>query len=356
MTKDKGENSPANKADEKTEEVKISNFAAKLGEETGGKYQVYVYRVLKDEESGRTKKPFVIKYTGQEPDPAEIAERFRGGQYLLQFIWTEKDGEQGSKGFTLDIDGDIFPPLPKQTPGLIQYGGNQNLSENMTLQLAFLNSVSEVLKAAYSSGGGNQKIVQQDPLDAFGGMLTMMETTFKKAMTMQSTIYERVFMKGLEDKYGLAPDGGALPVDGGEGSGLVGQYAPLIREVVDGLKTVVGLFGTVPPDVVKRVKKEPRFQELLKNKEALIVIGAALRKQFGDEEAIKHMRAFGVEMVFKKPLQIAKTPDIGGGGSNSAPGSGQRAPGAGSAPGQGSAGKVIPGAFRGQGKGKGMKG
>lgn len=259
MAKDKGENAPLGDADEKTQEIKISNFAAKLGEETGGKYQVYIYRVIKDDESGRTKKPFVTKCLGVEPDPAEIAERFRGGQYLLQFIWYEKDGEQRSKGFTLDIDNDVFPPLPKQNPALVQYGGNQNLSENMTLQLAFLNSVSEVLKAAYSSGGGNQKIIQQDPLDAFGGMLTMMETTFKKAMTMQSTIYERVFVKSLEDKYGLGADGAALPVDGGEGSGLVGQYAPLIREVVDGLKTVVGLFGTVPPDVVKRVKNEAPF-------------------------------------------------------------------------------------------------
>lgn len=354
MTKDKGESTPGKKTDD-FEIVKISNFAAKLGEETGGKYQVYVYRVVKDEDSGRYKKSFVHKYINTEPDPAEIAQRFRGGQYLLQFIWY-KDGEQQSHGETMDVDGDIFPPLPKEDNALIKYSGNSNLSENMQLQLAFISSVSEVLKAAYASGG-NQKIVQQDPLDAFGGMLAMMETTFKKAMTMQSTIYERVFMKGLEDKYGLA-DGGAVPVDGGEGSGLVGQYAPLIREIVDGLKTVVGLFGTVPPDVVQRVKKEPRFQELLKNKDALVVIGAALRKQFGDEEARKHMRAFGVEMVFKKPqsgLQIARTPEIGGGGSKNAPGSGQRAPGQGSGPGQGSPGKIIPGAFKGQGKGKGVK-
>jgi hypothetical protein len=339
MAKDKGENTPLSEADEKTQEIKISNFAAKLGEETGGKYQVYIYRIIKDDDSGRTKKPFVTKYIGQEPDPAEIAERFRGGQYLLQFIWYEKaGGEQHSKGFTLDIDNDVFPPLPKQNPAL-GYTGNPNLSENMQLQLAFLSSVSEVLKAAYSSGG-NQKIVQQDPMDAFGGMLSMIQGTFQKAMAMQSTIYERVYMKGLEDKFGLSPDG-SVPVDGGEGSGVVGQYAPLIREIVDGLKTVVGLFGTVPPDIVKKVKKDARFSELLKDKDALIVIGAALRKQFGDDKAREYMRKFGVEMVFKKPLQIVKTPPIGGADTKNAPGSGQRATNQGSGPGQGSAAHQV---------------
>lgn len=352
MSKDKGESTSESKKTDSVELEKISNFAAKLGEETGGKYQAYVYRVVRDEESGRYKKSFVYKYINQEPDPAEIANRFRGGQYLIQFIWY-KDGEQNSHGETMDVDPDAFPALPKQNPALVQYQGNSNLSENMQLQLAFISSTAEILKAAYSNGGGaNQKITQQDPMEAFGGMLAMMETTFKKAMTMQSTIYERVFMKGLEDKYGIGADGAPVPADGGENTGIVGQYAPLIREVVDGLKTVVGLFGTVPPDVVKKVKKEPRFQELLKNKDALVVIGAALRKQFGDVKAVEYMRAFGVEMVFKKPLQIANTPDIGGAAPGTQPGGGKPATNQGAAPGQGSAARTQPGPSRGKGKGK----
>lgn len=296
--------------DAETTEQQIANFAAKLGEQTGGKFQVYIYRLEKDEESGKLKKPFVKKYIGIEPDPSEIAERFRGGSYLCQFIWYVK-GEQKSKGWTIDVDEDAFPPLPKDK-SLIPYQVNPNLSETMQLQLATITAITEVMKAGYAAGnnGSGRNVEVRDPLEQFSGLMETMEASYGRAMQIQSKVMERVYTRSLENRFGLSPDGAGDPGAAAEEPGMIGQYGGMIKEIIGGLKYVVGLFGEVPSKVVEKVKKDERFRELLKDPKALTVIGSALRREFGDSQAAAYMEKFGVRMV-KRP-QIARTPEIPG--------------------------------------------
>jgi hypothetical protein len=293
--------------------AQIQAFAAKLGDEVGNQFTCYVYRVTRDEETGRIKKPFVKKYVGIEPDPLEIAEKFRGGTYAIQFIWKSKSkADTGNKSFTLDVDSDAFPAIPKNDKSIMPYAAS-GMSENMQLQLTTIQAISEVMKTAYSSGNAiNQKgVVQSDPLEMFTGLMETMEGSFARAMAIQSKIMERVFTRNMERQYGLGEEIIPGPVPGaGEDVGIVGKYAPVVREIVDGIKTVVGFFGTVPPDVVKKVKSNERFQGLLKDQKALVVIGQALRQEFGDQKAADLMHTFGVRMVIKdqKPERIAQTP------------------------------------------------
>jgi len=299
--------------EEKLVESQISNFAAKLGEETGGKYQVYIYRIVKDEESGRRKKPFLKKYVGVEPDPSEIAERYRGGTYLVQFIWYVGK-VQKHKAYTLDIDEDAFPPLPKQSGSVVPYVGAPGMSEPMQLQLTFIHEIAEVMKAAYSQNGA-AAIAPRDPLESMSGIMTTMEESYSRAMGIQSKIMERVFTRNMERTYGLGPEGGDTTETAREEedtAGIVGKYGTIVKEVVDGLKYVFSLFGAVPPKMIEKVKKDERFKELLKDPKALLVIGKALRAEFGDEKASETMRSFGVQMVIKKAGTVVRTPDIPG--------------------------------------------
>jgi hypothetical protein len=303
------------KDDESSVPALIQAFASKLGEETHNQFTCYIYRIVTDPETGRRKKPFVKKYVGIEPDPAEIAERHRAGTYLVQFIWYVK-GKQQSKAYSLDVDDEAFPPLPKTPAGaLVPY--NPGMSENMTLQLSMMHEISEIMKAAYSNNGGGSMrgTVQQDPLDMFSGLMETMEGSFSRAMAIQSKIMERVFTKNMEKVYGLNGEeiaGGSAPVGTMEETGIIGKYAPIVREVVDGIKTVIGFFGDVPPDVIKKVQSDGRFKELMKDQKALIVIGQALRREFGDQKAAEIMNSFGVRMIIKPTPEIARTPEIGG--------------------------------------------
>lgn len=326
-------------ADEQTVELKISAFAAKLGQETGNKFAVYIYRLLKEDEDGKKKKPFVKKYDGIEPDPAEIAERFRGGRYLVQFIWYVNK-KQFSKAYTLDVDEDAFPPLPKAGDrSLMPIGVNSSMSENMQLQMMTINAITEVMKSAYSSGNG-RAVVQSDPMETFAGLMSTMEESFSRAMMIQSKVLEKVYERNMSNMYGLtdnmsgSPAASTVAVDG---DGSLGKYGSLIKDVVDGLKMVVSMFGSVPDNVVKTVKESDRFKELIGDKQALVVVGNALRREFGDKRAADIMKSFGVQLVFKNPQMIAKTPEIPVSGAQDSP-SGSRG--------------ASPGSFRLPGGGK----
>jgi hypothetical protein len=314
MAKETEKDGPPVDVEEIAAEEKISNFARKIGEETSNKFTVYIYRSVKDEESGRTKKPFVKKYIGIEPDPQEIADKFRGGSYYVQFIWYIK-GKQQSKNFTLDIDEDAFPPLPKQQPNaLIPIpGAMSNMNEAMQMQYMTLNAVADVMKSAYASGNAGIAKAQQDPMEMFSGVLEAMENSFSRAMSINNQVMERVYLRNMEKKYGLGEESSlpALPAPEDE-SGLVGKYAPIVKDIVDGLKTVIGLFGEVPKKVVDKVKTDDRFKSLLKDPKALVVIGQALRREFGDIRAASMMESFGVRMVMKNGQAVTQTPDIPG--------------------------------------------
>jgi hypothetical protein len=138
-----------------------------------------------------------------------------------------------------------------------------------------------------------------------------MENSYSRAMAMQQKIMERVLTRKMEKDFGLAEEVPLDPdrADAGE-SVLIGKYTPIIREVVEGLKMVMGLFGTVPPEMVKKVQSDERFKGLLKDQKALVVIGQALRREFGDQRAGELMNTFGVRMVVKDPARIAQTPAI----------------------------------------------
>ena len=297
----------------------IQAFAAKLGDEVGDKFTCYVYRVVRDEETGKVKRPFIKKYVGVEPDPLELAEKFRGGTYQMQFVWKPKSKQdKGRKSFTLDIDHEAFPIIPKsQNSSIPQLAGGGPVSESMALQLATIHEISDVMKAAYSSSGPGRGPVQSDPMEMFTGLMETMETGFARAMSIQSKIMERVFTRNMEKQYGLVED--VQPdqlVAGPEEGGIVGKYAPIVKDVVDGLKQVVGFFGeNVPKDIVNKVKKDDRIKELLKDEKALLVIGQALRSEFGDNRASALMKLFGVQMVYKNPSPVAKTPEIGAAGA-----------------------------------------
>jgi hypothetical protein len=299
-------------SNEDTVPAQIQAFSEKLGEETGNKFTCYIYRIIRDEDSGRLKKPLVQKYHGVEPDPFEIATKHRGGTYLIQFIWRVK-GQQRNKSYTLDVDEEAFPPLPKNGSGenaVVPYDNQTGVPDSMRLQLAMMHEISEVMKAAYTGGGR-----VTDPMEQFSGLMATMENAFTNAMTMQQKIMERVMKRNMEQKFGLSDDvtaessamAGGNEID----QSMVSRYAPIVKEIVDGLKTVVGFFGSsIPPSVVKEVKSDERFKDILKDKDALVCIGSALRRQFGDERAAKLMNTFGVRMVITPNPQISKTPDI----------------------------------------------
>ena len=301
--KEQDESPQAVDVSEKITEVQISEFAAKLGEEIGNNYTVYIYRIVKDDLTGKTKHPFVLKLAGQEPDPLEIAERYRAGSYKIQFIWKDAKKRQQSKSYTLDIDADAFPPLVKNPAGIVQ--ANSNLSEPMQVQLMMIQSISEVLKAAYASNG-NGKRDTVDPMDQFSGMMETMETAYSRAMQLQQKVMERVITRNMESKFGLLPED---TISSGEGVAAaveepgIAKYAPLVRECVDGLRGLVSMFGdNVPKPIVQRVRDNGRFKTLLEDKRALIVIGQALRREFGDDRAARLMDAFGVKMVHRSSL------------------------------------------------------
>ena len=295
-----------------TVEKEINAFAAKLGQDTGNKYSCYVYRMVTDEETGRKKKPFCKKYVGVEPDPMEIAERFRGGTYLVQFIWYA-NREQKSKAYTLDVDTDAFPPLPK-TAGAFGANGQlipSNISEQMQLQMMTISSITEVLKAAYTN---NKPDLRADPLEQFSGVMEVMEGSFTRAMQLNQKVMERVYLKSMEKKYGLddveitqsSPQQVAS-----EETGIIGKYAPIIKQVVDGLSQIFSMFGDkVPKEIVQRVKSDNRFKSLLSDPKALVVIGTALKREFGQEKANEIMRMFGVKMVPRPISQVTVTPSV----------------------------------------------
>lgn len=293
---------------QKTEE-KISDFAKKLGEETSGNYSCYLYRIVKDEESGRTKKPFLFKYIGTEPDLQEIAEKYRGGSYLLQFSWKSGKGHKG-KAFSIDIDVEAWPVKPS---GHSMIGFSSGLSEPAQLQLAVIQGISEVMKSAYNNGPAAAPAVPSNPLEMFSGLMDAFETNFSRAMAIQSSVMERVYTRMLENRYGLdGQESGPAPGPIEEG-GVLSKYGGLIREVVEGIKTVIGLFGEIPENVIQKVKKDNRFQEVIKDKSALVVIGQALRREFGDKRAAEIMQSFGVKMLIRPvagPGETIRTPDI----------------------------------------------
>lgn len=292
-------------------EAQISAFAHKLGAETEGKFKVYVYRLVRDSESGRMSKPFIKKYEGIEPDPQEIAEKFRGGKYLISFCWS-KGKEHKSKSYTLDVDGDAFPLIPKASGTALQISGASGMSEGMQMQLAMMQTIGEVMKEAYRNGG-NAGADRADPMAQFSGLMEAMESTYSRAMNIQQKVMERVFTRSMENRFGIPHEGDgatATATAGEEPAGIVGQYAPIIREVVEGLKSVMALFGEVPKNVIQKVKTDERFKALVKDQRALVVVGQALRKEFGDGKAAEIMNSFGVRMVVKPAAQIANTPDI----------------------------------------------
>jgi hypothetical protein len=293
--------------------VQISSFASKLGEEVGDKFTCYVYRVVRDEETGKTKKPFVKKYIGVEPDPLEIAEKFRGGTYAVQFVWKKQSKtDTGNKSFTLDVDGGAFPPVSVPLPGsVVPYGNPSNVSESMALQMHTIHEIADIMKTAYGSrgdAGGRAPAVAADPLEMFGGLMETMETSFSRIMSIQQSVMERVLMRNMEKQYGIAEEVPAVDVPPGP-EGLIGKYAPIVNEVVSGIKTIIGFFGeNLPPEVVRKVTSNDRFKHLLKDEKAIVVIGQALRREFGDAKASDLMRTFGVRMVLRPPAQIAQTP------------------------------------------------
>jgi hypothetical protein len=293
--------------------AQIASFASKLGDEVGTKFRCYVYRVVKDPESGRTKRPFVKKYDGVEPDPCEIAEQFRAGTYSMQFVWKPRSkSDTGNKAFTLDVDENAFPPISKNT-AITPYGNTGgNMSEAMTIQLTMMHEISEVMKSAYQSGGNNLSRVgpNNDPMEMFTGLFEQMESGFTRAMAIQTKIMERVMQKKMENSYGLTDEVSPAPQLAGGDETIIGKYAPIVNEIVSGIKTVIGFFGeNVPANVVKKVKENERFQDLLKDQKALVVIGQALRREFGDEKAQNLMNTFGVRMVIQRPPSaVSQTP------------------------------------------------
>lgn len=299
-----------------TIEAQINAFASKLGEETENKYTVYIYRYLRNEESGRQERPFLCKMVGIEPDPQQIAEKYRGGKYIITFAWKKGKGDHKTKSYTLDVDPEAFPPLPKNSGGsfvpMIQGG---NMSDGMQLQLVMMQTIGEIMKEAYRN---NAAPVNQNPLDNFSGILEAVETNYTRMMAIQQKIMERVYQKSMERQYGLTGEGdagtaAAAAVEGAEDTGIMGKYVPLVKEIVDGLKTVFAFFGDkVPADVVKKVQNNDRFRALIKDPKALVVIGQALRREFGDDKARDVMRSFGVNMVIKPVPEIRRTPDIPG--------------------------------------------
>lgn len=291
--------------------AQITSFASKLGDEVGTKFRCYVYRVIKDPETGRTKRPFVKKYDGIEPDPCEIAEQFRAGTYSMQFVWKPRSkNDTGNKAFTLDVDENAFPPVIKNN-SVTPYGHTGNMSDAMTLQLTMMHEISEVMKSAYQSPANNQmRVPGNDPMEMFTGLFEQMESGFTRAMAIQTKIMERVMQKKMENSYGLTDENIQPAQIAGSDETIIGKYAPIVNEIISGIKTVIGFFGdNLPPTVVKKVKENERFKDILKDQKALVVIGQALRREFGDDKAQDLMNTFGVRMVIQRPLSnVSQTP------------------------------------------------
>jgi hypothetical protein len=295
-------------------ESQISNFAVKIGQETGNKFFVYIYRMVKNEETGRMDRPFLRRYNGVEPDPQEIAEKFRGGKYLVTFTW-KYGKQQKSKSYTLDIDADAFPPIPKEISGntsLISLAGNSGMSDAMKLQVIMMQTIGEVMKEAYKNNSSQNVQLASDPVEQFTGMLQSMEHNYSSLMAVQSKMFERVLSKNMEIKYGLEPDNGGVSGETATDQGILGQYGPLIKEIVGGLKAIFSVFGDkVPKEVINKVQSDDRFKELRSNPKALLAVGQTLRKEFGDAKAIDIMKSFGVVLKIK-PAETTTTPDIPG--------------------------------------------
>lgn len=296
-------------------EASILSFAQSLGEETKDNFKVFLYRWARDEETGKYKKKFLASLDSKQPDIDEIANRFRGGSYLLSFVY-KKGNIPKSKSFMLDIDEDSFPILPKNINGstnTFPMMGNSNLSESMQLQLMTLQSVSEIMKEAYR--GGNQGAVSNrfDPMEQFSGIMETVENTMQRTISIQQSIMERVFKKSMETRYGLLEENTPSTENqiSDNPNSVISQYTPMIREIVDGLKTVFSFFGDkVPEKLVQQVKSDERFKSIAKDPQALMVIGQALRKEFGDDKAGEIMKSFGVKMIIKKPIPVRETPNI----------------------------------------------
>jgi hypothetical protein len=298
-------------------EAQISTFASMIGQETGNKYFAYVYRVGRDEESGQRKNKYLKRTYGIEPDPQEIAEKFRGGKYLITFVW-KHGNKQKTKSYTLDIDEDAFPALPKDAAGnnqIMTIAGTNNMPDAMKMQLIMMQTIGEVMKEAYKANNvalsGHSPAAPVDPYEQFGGLLQAMEQNYSGMMKIQSTMFQRMFEKTMENKLGLEPVGGAADAPIDTQDVILGKYGPLIKELVGGLKIVLETFGNkVPKEVVRRVQSDDRFKELRSNPKALLEVGQTLRREFGDERARNIMRSFGVDMVIKPVQQVIQTPDI----------------------------------------------
>jgi hypothetical protein len=297
-------------------EAQISSFASMIGQETGNKYFAYVYRVARDEESGRTKQKYLKRYYGIEPDPQEIAEKFRGGKYLITFVW-KHGNKQKTRSYTLDIDETAFPELPKEAAAnnqIMSLAGMNNMPDPLKMQLFMMQTIGEVMKEAYKANNaalpGRAPAAPVDPYEQFGGLLQAMEQNYSGMMKIQSTMFQRMFEKTMENKLGLEPVGAAdAAVDTQDV--ILGKYGPLIKELVGGLKIVLETFGNkVPKEIVKRVQSDDRFKELRSNPKALVEVGQTLRREFGDDKARNIMRSFGVDMVIKPVQQVIQTPDI----------------------------------------------
>lgn len=286
--------------------AEIDLFAKTLGVDTENKFFCYVYRRIKNEGDVSEKRLYVHKYSGDEPvDPDLIAQNFRGGRYLLQFMW--KDGKTPkSKSFTFDVDPDCFPPIQRTPPLLGNYPVQPgSLSESVHLQLATINAITEVMKSFASSD--KAAVRSQEPSEFMEDTMEMVAATYKRMMGIQQNLYERMVTSSMEKQLGLSPVGGQQIEEEIEPS-LIQKYAPLVKDIIEGLKTVINMFGDkVPKTVIREVQTNDRFKALLADPEALKVVGSALRKNFGDQKANELMQSFGVKMVFR-----AKTPDIPG--------------------------------------------
>jgi hypothetical protein len=184
----------------------------------------------------------------------------------------------------------------------------------MQLQMMTINSITEVLKAAYANGN-NRPDYRADPLEQFAGVMEVMEGSFTRAMQLNQKVMERVYLKSMEKKYGLE-DGEVVqseqavqPQDDG---GIIGKYAPMIKQVIDGISQLFSMFGDkgIPKQVVEKVRSDGRFRALLNDPKALVVIGQALRKEFGTDKANDIMRMFGVKMVPKPVQPVNITPSV----------------------------------------------
>jgi hypothetical protein len=277
-------------------EFLISAFASKLGEEVGEKFSCYLYREYKDD-SGRAKKTFLFKFPGIEPDPMEIAEKYRGGKYHFQFIWKEGKAQR-SKGFTLEIDAQAFPPIDKNALAFPLAATSPNMSESMQLQLAMVQGITRAMEAGFAQGSNRvQSPAAVDPTEMFSSMLENMMDSFQRVNKIQQSVMERVVQRNMESTYGLEDQRQLSGSPSQEEGGLIEKYAPIVKEIIDGIKSITSLFGEkVPKTVVAQVRSNDRFHQVLRDPRAIMVIGSALRREFGDEKTNQYLKTFGIRM------------------------------------------------------------